>query len=222
MKYMIVAHPRSGSNLLARALNEHPQITNMGELFGTNHHKGSCSQRIKKLEAKAKEDKTPIYGAKILYFHYDYRKNANEGDLWQEIKDNGFQVIHLTRRSWFEGFVSYRLAQITKKWVGPEYYKIKRDLTLEVNLAKLQEVLNEWRDGFSTVERMFDTHAVSYEDLCNRWVPTVNGVLDFLGARRVPLPHKIRKQMNVPHRSIVKNYDEVIKWMKGNGFADRV
>lgn len=222
MKYMIVAHPRSGSNLLSRALDSHPEIINMGELFGTNNHKGSCRTRIEKLKSVAKDKGISIYGAKILYFHYDYRKRADEGDLWDEIESEGFRIIHLTRKSWFEGFVSFRLAQITKKWVGPEYHRVKGNLSFEVDLENLATILGEWRNGFDLIESRFKPYSITYEDMCSNWTLCIRGVLDYLGAKRINLPQKIRKQMSCSYCSVVKNYDEVISWMKQNGFSDRI
>ena len=140
VRFIILSGPRTGSNLLARSLNSHPEVTCFGEVFNfmidfvmynvegyDNLNPADLAlqrrdplQLLRQRVFGAHSQRTRAVGLK---FHYD--------QLWghQDLQDGltgdkGLRVLHLQRRNLLRALISLKIAEQTGVWVVPTGRKL--------------------------------------------------------------------------------------------------
>lgn len=140
VRFIILSGPRTGSNLLALALNSHPEVTCFGEVFNftldfvTFNVEGYDNLDPADLALQRRDPqqflRERIFGkhpngtrAVGLKYHY--------GQLWghQALQDGltgdkGLRVLHLRRRNLLRAMLSLKIAEQTGVWVVPTGRKL--------------------------------------------------------------------------------------------------
>ena len=141
VKFLLLGHGRTGSTLIVKSLDEHPNVRMLGELFNIEEAERSrafhalnriyAPDKLEKryyIEGEDAEEflrngvfyKRPwqeiqAVGYKMFYVHA--RRYPNEKTAWNYLIHNrDIRIIHLLRRNLFESFVSFKIAMITKEW----------------------------------------------------------------------------------------------------------
>ena len=141
IKFLLLGHGRTGSNILVKGLAEHPRVRIGGELFHLEEEQrkktdpnprrsrppeSSASRYYRDNESGADFLREAVFyerdggdalavGFKIFYNHA--RDNPNVKTAWDYlIGDRSIRVIHLKRRNLLESFISLKIALITKEW----------------------------------------------------------------------------------------------------------
>ncbi len=137
VRFIILSGPRTGSHMLAQALNSSPSITCFREVFntqlpliqfGVEGYDGSDPQDI----ALRQEEPVRFLRQRIFCqyprqvravgfkFHYGHPWGS-PGILDQLLGDSDLRVLHLTRQNALRALVSLKLAQRTGVWLqeGP-------------------------------------------------------------------------------------------------------
>lgn len=142
MRFILLGHGRSGSTLIVRSLEEHPNLRMFGELFHDSERERERAFHALNETFGAERTESQFYreggdgaeylregvfyerpwkdisavGFKMFYVHA--RGDAGARRAWDYLIENeDISVIHLSRTNLLESWVSLRVASITKEWV---------------------------------------------------------------------------------------------------------
>jgi len=125
-RFVILAVPRTGSNLLCTLLNSHPQILCHHEVFNPQGIFTALDYRGQGLtvESLRQRDDDPLRfldrvwqtAADETCVGFKWTRGQNEEVLKSVLKDDQVKKIVLRRRNRIKTYVSERIAQETKQW----------------------------------------------------------------------------------------------------------
>ena len=241
--FAIIAYARSGSTWLSSSLGSHPHIASGGEIFNwTNPHwrnwtkKGESAEsylgHIKEIgiERGNITKETKICGYKLLYYHTTMHpslavESANDSshtttELNIEAITKNTKIIHLKRRRHLMSITSNLLVENSKRdnIVRPHQAKyINQNITIESNALenihnKFKEKEKKW-EYFDNVFKNHEKIEVWYEVMCLNPEKEHNKILEFLGAKQVPLKGKTKKQRTTLLRETITNYGEASQYL---------
>ena len=229
--FIIFGQGRSGSSLLKDLLDSHPEIDCLGDFL----HKNQLQKKFgffRHLIAqypipyiyyfKNKSEKS-IFGFKLFNQHV---KNIERTVATLYKKE--WKIIHLHRENILKQSISWAIANQTSTWArsadtddsNNKTYKIDPKLLLKHTGNRLQRTKLE-----NQLMTKFDHLDVIYEyDLFNSdsWPETTRKVVAYLGIYPVEVQTKWLKTDQRPDSERISNFDEVMDYMKNNGFADLV
>jgi len=120
MKFVIFGQARTGSTLLVRLLQSHPQVQCDGEILG-NHLWGRRQKRFLRpivrrfpepyILWRASRSTAPAYGFKLLL-----NQVAAPSTIIARLQRLGWQIIHIQRSRLFDIAMSRIVASMTKHW----------------------------------------------------------------------------------------------------------
>lgn len=243
-KFVIITLPRSGSTVLVKTLDRHPQVFCAGELFyfpGNIYHT-ECQfpfWRIKVLSNKINylinfpnvilrlrrfmnnfyNQEKPGYkavGFKMMYQHILYMPG-----IMDYLKKNNIKVILLTRKNIIRNVLSDMKAResgVYHKEPGDDKNVNKK---LHVNLQLLSEKINEtgrWSKKLEAVSAGMETLQIDYSDFAN-WDEMTGRVFDFLEVSREIIQPATEKLNPPALENMIDNYEEVKQWAIENGYS---
>ncbi|NPD47862.1 sulfotransferase [Lentimicrobium sp. S6] len=217
--FVIIAHPRSGSNLLVSLLRSHPEINCKGELFN-RINLVECDklfqdyQRIDSVLIKTKGFKMP----------FSFR-SSNKNNIWEKVKsDESFKIIHLSRSNLLRAYVSMKIASKTKSWFGnKDNNKSVVDKQCILDAQECVSWINNTTRRQKKIEYDFRYHhsyALTYENLMlNK--NTIKDLLHFLDVdTHVDLSTKLEKQNKEPISKLIINYEEFRNGIQNSVWSD--
>ncbi len=135
-RFVILAVPRTGSNLLCTLLNSHPQILCHHEVFNPQGVFTALDYRGHGLavESLQQRDHDPLgfldrvwqTGQTTTCVGFKWTRGQNQDVLKSVVEDTGVKKIVLRRRNRIKTYVSERIAQETQQW---EVYS-RQELTM--------------------------------------------------------------------------------------------
>jgi LPS sulfotransferase NodH len=231
-RFVILAAPRSGSNLLCTLLNSHPEVLCHHEIFNPagifyalDHRDGSLD--LGTIEAR---DRAPAAFLERLWrarlgqrsTGFKFTRGQDERALEIVLHDRGIRKIVLRRINQLKSYVSAKIAEKTGQW------EVYREADLVANRPKIAVDFEEFRrhaaenDRFyAGIEQVLDRTGqsplcVNYERLFDedeqaRWSR-------FLGVSRLPVPLRAAsvKQNPTDLRRIISNYDDILIKVRGS------
>jgi len=237
-RFIILAAPRTGSNLLCTLLNSHPEVLCHHELFNPagifyalDHRDGSLQ-----LGSMAERDREPfaflqrvwetMEGASCVGFKMT--RGQNEAVMRGLIEDPGVLKIVLYRRNRLKTFVSELIARQTDQWEAYAGDKLASDtpkLHVDAGALKEHSALNE---GFyEDIRRSLQTGhqpciEMFYENIFSRSEHV--RMLEFLGVEPngTRLAHASIKQNDSDLRSLIENFQELESALEGSGYLDEL
>lgn len=243
-KFVVFTTPRTGSSLLIKTLDTHPEIFCAGELFffkGDIYHTEyqypfwhfpfsaklnylinypkiflTLNNFLNKFYHKNNTGSIKAKGFKLMHFQTYYTPG-----ILNYIKKNNIKVIVLIRKNILRNTLSDLRARSTK------VYHNNRDATtltipmFKVDVHELERKMLQI-DGFNKqLERStvnLNRKIVYYEDFGN-WEETISGVLNYLDVTDVPLKPALKKLNPDKLEDMIENYPEVSRWLSENNFA---
>jgi glycosyltransferase involved in cell wall biosynthesis len=215
-KFVIVAHARTGTNLIVDLLKQHPNIEVHGECF-KDVREESCDNIWNGIFDK-KYYKIDAVGFKLFYYHPVY---GSDQSIWETLKNNTkTKVIHLTRANILRTIISQKLAHRNNSWcerIGSDRAAKKKDVFLDTSECeqKIRQIIC-WQN--ETMKK-FENHEVleiKYED----FVKDINGSFDrlvkFLGVNHFPAKINLRKQNPEPINELLSNFDDLKEHFKNS------
>jgi LPS sulfotransferase NodH len=230
-RFVILAVPRSGSNLLCTLLNSHPEILCHHEVFNPAGIFYALELRDGSLDLGTIEDRERdpaaflgrLWRARLgrRCVGFKLTRGQDESVLDALLQDPGIRKIVLRRGNRLKTYVSAKIAETTGQW---EVYR-ESDLVADkpriaVDLeefgrhaaendrfhARIEEVLE--RTGQEPLR--VDYECLDREDEHARW-------LRYLGLSGIPAPLRAAsvKQNPTDLRKIVANYDELLIKLRG-------
>ena len=209
-RFLIAYVGRSGSSYLQGALDSHPQCTCLGEILWQHQDLEDVEAYVERSLDVA--DKTDV----ALGFKFGNTHIIKYPNLRPYLLAQKFRVIHLTRLNRIEQYVYMRLAFENNSWRsddGPWHIH-----TLTIELDHMDEFLNRFELHDRIIKKYFesfDTLNVTFEGLLQGGMPRV---LEFLDLPYAELVSPFKRQGGSPLRDVVRNYDELIRHLRGTPY----
>lgn len=241
-KFVIFTTPRTGSTLLIKSLDSHPEVFCGGELFffkGAIYHNewrypflrlpiGSKLNYLinypkiflslkdflnKFFSASEKGEKAR--GFKLMHFQTFYTPG-----IFAYLKSNDVKVIVLIRKNILRNTLSDLRARATKVYHN-EKGAADNIPKFKVNLEELGKKMRQI-EGFNTqLERAsegLNRKIVYYEDFEN-WETTMSGILQFIQVADIPVKAVSQKLNPEKLEDMIENYTEFCTWINDNGYS---
>lgn len=212
--FAIVCMGRTGSQLLVRLLNSHPEIECKGELFGPHREYSEFPALTRRefLEQHAYDTDLPIKGFKMPF---DWI--LDHPGIFDDFRHLGYRIVRLNRENVLAHLVSIKLAQRNNDWASRNRYSME---TTSIKESELWEFAGS-RSSCNTVLNRFsaplETAYFSYEALL---APELQRrLLKFLGAPPVALTTDTVRQRTRPLSETIENIAELRRALSGTGLA---
>lgn len=216
VRFAILSHPRSGSQLLRGLVNHHPQVCCMGEVFLRfldSRYSRVLFPRFY-LEALAARSRFPVYGCILRQSHL-YRV-CGDAEAFQRGLD--WKLIYLQRRDRVRLALSQLRAARLQVW---HRHAPSPPVAVHVDVQELRDQLR-WIDQVRRhEERIMGSlpHLrVDYEDdllLPERHQATADRVFAFLGLPSVPVKARLYRTSEDDLSQGVANWTEVREALEG-------
>ena len=238
-KFIILTTQRTGSTLLWRFLNLHPQIDGHGEIFlkimkkedsfnkyvnnvrfgkfkALFFYKKLVEEFLNHLQVSA-DPETQAMGFKLMY-------NQLNPKLKNFLLENNYKIVHLIRRNYLKIVISRETAQKREFYhakEGDEIERVKINLDINVLYQNLDEIsieVEKNRNEFSN----FNYHEVYYEDFVEDRDSETLKILQFLSVSDQGLSNKDfpLKKINTDNLDeIINNFSDVESSLKESKYA---
>ena len=184
-KFVILASPRTGSNLLVDILNRHPEFYCHGEIFHHQKPNGLRSESVFKdlinIDPKVLRDRSGIKFLELVHQLSPTHKNVgfkffynHDPEILQTvIADETYKIIHLMRDNKLASYSSIKIAEITNVWHhGYQKEKLEAILTspkIEFNEHDFLKYIDFIQSHENNVKHMLkgreNTIDISYDTL---------------------------------------------------------
>lgn len=232
--FVIVGMPRTGSTLLLKALQQHPDIQAYGELFhwleaervapyhaihlrsatlGFDAATGNPLEFLREWVWGASNARYKAVGFKIFAEH---AVDHSSPDFFESLRNQfpGLHVLHIQRPNYLDVLASWLMAQQTGEWFVPSGSDPASAAAPTISAAP--DEAEAFFSRMESADKFFaETFAagaylpVTYEDLSRDLQATCDRIFDFLGVERSPVVPLIRKQIGRDIHEIVSNYRQL-------------
>lgn len=223
-KFVVFGQARSGSTLLVRLLQSHPQIQCDGEILGRHGWRSGVKKLLHGplrhfpepyIFWKATRSTRYAYGFKLLI-----NQTTAPSRTIRTIHARGWQIIHIQRRSLFDQALSRAVASLTSHWAG--FNEAKQSDTAFITIPPDHVLI---RIRYCVENRQKSLHAlkgiphilVTYEDdlldeaarnhICGE-------IFQALGVEQRPVSTTRQRSWNRPYSELIVNYDELLGLME--------
>ncbi|QDV17105.1 putative glycosyl transferase [Gimesia panareensis] len=213
VRFVICSERRTGSHMLATALNQHDELSVAGEILQRPKFFGLESNGNHEFDAKQLiENSFRQFNGCIIH-----RQHRRAMRLLRDV-DN-IRVIFLRRQDWLSQMASDIIAKKTNIWHvaqrGKEYLSDDGvfetpNTTSEITpsmkqcFAFLHEQIQQELEALEQFQKL-PILFLSYEELQLHWEKTIQQVLSFLGVAEMKLEPTTRKQEQRPIHEVVTN-----------------
>lgn len=230
--FFILTNGRTGSNLLVKHLNEHPEIRVHSEVFGEFQLEDLRIRRmINRLgpttylkRASARLTTETHVGHKMLYYQLENEYGLKRGvenlaSIKSQILDNpDHRFIHLRRKNHLARIISNRLALSSDNWGGGEYKRTPIEIDLDWAQNEFARMA-EWEDMFDKLLPADRTLDFSYEELVAAPQAQMDVVFAHIGVQSQTVNHVSRKQNTRPHSETVSNFQAMTEHFRKTPYA---
>jgi LPS sulfotransferase NodH len=237
VRFVILAAPRTGSNMMCTLLGSHPDVLCHHELFNPRGVFYALELRDGSFDLGGidERDREPlaflerVWSADLGHTHVGFKMThrQNEAVLAAVLRDADVRKIVLRRENRVRTFVSKRISEELDQW---EVYS-EADLNGErprvhVDVDALRESIAENEDYYSELEQVLEATGqpflrVSYEQLVAGERARVLEFLDVPDAARAAAKLRMRsvRQNPAPLRELVTNFGELETALAGTTLA---
>lgn len=206
-QFLIITQPRSGTQMLERALSSHPDVAmRTWSTSQDNPHPVMDLYGFRDMDWQEKE--RPFRGTVTHSWGEQFTRRIFGMGLDRHWRIVGYffpRVVLLTRSNQLHRYLSYQISDLFDYWGVHDRRPGNPvvDLDFEQFLAFLHDTNIYW----SAVLRAFPNALVlTYEDLDLHWLKTWPRLLDFLGIGQVAVVPSTMKQEFRPAREIIGNW----------------
>ena len=249
-KFIIFTLPRTGSTLLSKSLNKHPEIFCDDEIFHFSFRDYFSPNQFRfikipflpkkinylinypfilaripgflnKYFTNKKGENFKARGFKLMYYQTFYTPG-----LIKYLKKNDIKVILLLRENIFRNALSDLRARSTGIYHNQEDNEEERAVLSKLNVdtnvlkARMDNIVHQNKKLEDIVHDM-DYIKIRYEDFTD-WDGTMNKISDFLHVSRQPVKAGAKKLNPDVLSDMIQNYGEVESWLKQNNYAEFV
>ncbi len=237
-KFVILAVPRTGSNLLCTLLNSHPEILCHHEVFNPDGIFTAVTHRDRDLGlgTVCERDAAPLEFLEKVWatgqgygcVGFKWTRRQNENVLAAVVQDAGIRKIVLRRRNRIKTYVSDKIAQQTQQW--EVYSRDELQWPRPRIVADKEELLEHMAVNerfYRRLEDMLASHrqhgfSLCYEDLLDR--AQQRRLLEFLQVQDLdcPLEAVSVKQNPTDLRDVIANYDDFSASIRREGLEEEL
>lgn len=242
-KFVVFTTPRTGSSLLIKSLDAHPEILCAGELFffkGEIYHNewhypflrlpligNKLNYAVNYLKVKSslpgflnrfyadKNDGLKAKGFKLMHFQTFYTPG-----IFDYLKRSNVKVIVLIRKNVLRNTLSDLRARSTKVYHNEGNSDTLTIPRFKINLQELDKKMKQI-EGFNVqldkTTKGLNRKIIYYEDFEN-WNETISDVLHYLEVKDMPLKAASKKLNPESLEDMIENYEETVSWLSQNGY----
>lgn len=249
-KFVIFTLPRTGSTLLSKSLNKHPEIFCDDEIFHFSFRGYFSSNQFRFLKIRLLPKKVNYVinypftffklqgflnkyftnktgerfrarGFKLMYYQTFYTPG-----LIEYLKKNDVKVILLLRENILRNALSDLRARSTGIYHNQDDNEDLRSGLSKLNVdtqalkQKMDDIVRQNKKLEDIVHDM-DYIKIRYEDFAD-WNTTMNKIADFLHVSRQLVAAGAKKLNPDALQDMIENYSEVESWLKTNNYAEFV
>lgn len=228
-KFIIFAHWRTGSTLLADLLNSHSDITCEREILLP-----FINSRIRKIifpylyiKGRSVKAKTKVYGFNLKLYQLNYILTKLHGDpksFMINLHRRGWKIIHLKRINVLRQTISHLVSQSRKQWEcyvnKPTIHtRIKIDCDSLIRQTRMNELFS------AAEERLLDNipHVtVDYGNVLSRSIDhqrTADKIFKYLNLSSMPVKTKLERVSSEVLSDMIENYEDVVKCVNNTDYA---
>lgn len=240
-KFIVFTTPRTGSTLLVKSLDTHPDIFCAGEIFllsGTQFH-GECSFKFWKfplpkkaiyllnfpnmwmnLKSFLNRFFTPKKGEKARGFKLMHFQTAYLPGIIDYLKKNDVKVILLLRENLLKNTLSDLRARHTGVYhnSGASTEKLPKFKVDVETLGKKMAEIDTFNKQLEHVTADMNRLKVTYEEFDN-WDATMQKVLNFINVSGKSIAPVSKKLNPDKLEDMIENYDEMKAWLQQHNYA---
>lgn len=245
-KFVIFSLPRTGSTLLSKSLNRHPEIFCDDEIFHFSFRDYFSSNQFRFIKIRFLPKKINYLinypftylrlknfldkyftnkpnenfkarGFKLMYYQTFYMPG-----LTSYLKKNNIKVILLLRENILRNALSYLRARETGVY---HYFDNEEELSglpkLNVNTETLEHkmrVIKRQNKKLESIASNMVYIKVHYEDF-KEWNKTINMISGFLKVSHYEIPAGTKKLNPDVLEDMISNFSEVDGWLKQNNYT---
>jgi hypothetical protein len=247
-KFVILTLPRTGSTLLSKSLNKHPEIFCDDEIFHFSFRDYFSPNQFRFLKLRFLPKKInylinyPSIYLKLPGFLTNYFKNK-KGEhfkargfklmyyqtfytpgLISYLKKNNIKIILLLRENIFRNALSDLRARETGIYHHQENNKEQRSRMSKLNvdtnaLKQRMDNIVQQNKQLEAIVKDMDYIKIRYEDFTD-WNGTMNKIADFLHVSRQEVSAGAKKLNPNALQDMISNYSEVENWLKNNNYSE--
>lgn len=227
VRFVLFGQSRSGSTLVVRLLDSHPDVVCEGELFNADW--GYYPRQLLRVARRLPDPflwnrlircQVNAYGAKILVYQVQ-----NAPALFGRLQERGWKLIAVTRRDMLRAALSKQIARATATWHRRAGDPAVRDRVV-INPDLVIEELRR-RHAWEGVERQImeelDHYPVEYgRDLGRPDArrAALEGVVNYLGVRQAELSTDLSRGDERPLGEGVANLEEILQAVAGSAWSE--
>jgi LPS sulfotransferase NodH len=237
-RFIILAAPRTGSNLLCTLLNSHPEVLCHHELYNPDGIFYALDYRDGSLDfgSMAVRDRDPFGFLQRIWEHpqaascvgFKMTRGQNAAIMQSLIGDSAVLKILLYRRNRLKTFVSEQIARQTDRWevyAKDEISTHTPRLRIDVESFKAHCDLNQ--SFYADIERALQSSGQPWIETAYEAILTASEhvrLLGFLGvdATKARLSQSSIKQNDADLRTHIENYQELELAFKGSEYLDEL
>ncbi len=247
-KFVIFTVPRTGSTLLVKTLDSHPQIFCAGELFffnGKTYHP-ECQFKFWRLPALNNKLHYLLNYPKMFiglkgfmnnfYNNNETRNNKNieakgfklmqyqtmyTPGLLNYLKENNVKLILLNRGNILRNALSDLKARATGVYHNSQNGAANNQQEFIVNIQELKNKMEQISRTQKLMEQStadMNRLVINYEGFNEDWNKSVSSILNFLQVEDIPLSAAVKKLNPDNLQNMITNYDEVKTWLSKNEY----
>lgn len=220
VKFIVFGQGRSGSTLLTRLLDQHPDVFCDKELFGQKKLPLILfpDKYIENHSRKPGTKGKTVYGFKVkVYQLYSDQKIKNVQKLLERLNRRGWKFIFLYREDEMSHNLSAFKAFSMGTWYVEEGENIEEKSSGKLYIDPVQfEKSVLWRRKFAEMEKQclqnIPHFAVSYEkDLLQseNHQKVCNSIFDFVGVKSHPVQASVKKMNSGNLSETIQNFTEI-------------
>ena len=245
-KFIILTLPRTGSTLLSKSLNKHPEIFCDDEIFHFSFRDYFSPHQFrfwklrflpKKLNYVINYPRTFLVLKKYLDKYYTNKAGENfkargfklmyyqtfyTPGLMAYVRANNIKVILLLRENVFRNALSDLRARSTGIYHQDETEMVLNGLPkFHVDTTSLKNKMQHIIGQNKKLEKITegtDHLKVRYEDFSD-WDNTMSRITSFLGVSEQQIPAGAKKLNPVDLEEMIENFTEVKNWLAENNYA---
>jgi LPS sulfotransferase NodH len=221
VRFIVLGHARTGSNMLLSMLNSHPRVLAHGEVFARVTPDALQTTVLRTFDRRVPRTVTAV-GCKVFYYH---PLGDTSGALWRELDAvAALHVVHLRRRNVLRTVVSRQIAARRDEWLqtrpqAPVPAELKQvSLTPEEVRAAIDRIQDLEREA---VERFSATPMleVAYEELVASPAAEFRRITEFLEVPAAEPTGRTLRQNPEPLSALLANYDDLAAAFRGTPLA---
>lgn len=217
-RFIVLSQSRSGTTLLRRLLNSHPDVSCSGELL---RKRVPLPQLY--LETQSRRCPSKVTGSKVFIHHLlRNQKIKDPSRFLLQLNERGYKIIYLKRENILRHSVSQWLRKVTGVTHSSSNTEVPRhrvDVDFLIRHLKAREYY--WEEA----ERALDGlpyHRITYENDLERsdhHQEAMDEIFSFLEVEPVAVKADLRRINDKQLSEIIENYEEVTLALSGTRYS---